>query len=967
MKNSKPAAKHKSSPQRRPQKEKRAAPAKRRPTLSASSSDAADRLLQLHHAVEQSPVSVIITDLQGNIEYVNPKFTQVTGYAFAEVIGKNPRFLKSGETLPDEYRNMWQTVLAGQEWHGEFHNRRKNGELYWEAASLSPIFDMQGKITHLLAVKEDITERKDIEAKLRASEEYARSIVESSLDIIIAVDNQRCITEFNPAAEEAFGYKRDEVIGKHIGFLYADVKQGQSVHQMVSRQGKLIQEVVNRRKNDELFPSYLSAAVMRNDQGELLGVVGISRDITANKQAEEAIAHRDATLSAVAFAAEQFLRAASWEKSLPAVLERIGKATNASRVYLFENYFDQANTLFWRQRAEWVAPGITPQIDNPELQKLNVAEAGFARWRDILQNRQMIQGLVKNFPDSERPLLEQQDILSIVIVPIFVKDAWWGFIGLDECTAEREWSLLEVEALLAAVNTLGGAIERARVDQELKTRAQHLALLNEITRASVTTSDLHQLLQLMTNKLGQLLNAPSCVISLREDTHYRAQSVAWFREDSQMQPEPFKESDMAIFVDAALRAGQPFAIEDVSNDLTANHENLLANFPFKSMLCLPLIESGHKLGAALIGFTTLHSFTQTEIELGTQAAAQIALAIVKTQSFAAEKERAAELEALRQASLSLTSSLDLSAVLDAILESMMQLNQNARDAHIYLYDDDRLTFGSSIWRDGSKGQEWSSPRQNGLTYAVARGGEIIAVPDMRNHPLFVGTPSTWQGAIIGMPLKIAEHVVGVMTIAFEEVREFVESELRVLRLLAAHAAIAIENARLYDQVQQLAVTDSLTGLLNRRGFYQIGALEFDRAWRFNRPLAAMMLDVDHFKQINDTYTHAIGDQVLIALANACRNSLRTVDVIGRYGGEEFVILLPEADIEVASHVAERLRNTVEEIRLPANGAEVYVTISVGVAAMSANTTTLELLIERADRAQYRAKQAGRNHVVVDDK
>jgi PAS domain S-box-containing protein len=130
---------------------------------------AEDQLRKLACAVEQSPVSIIITDRAGNIEFVNPKFTQVTGYGLAEVLGKNPRFLKSGETTSEEYRQLWETIHAGKEWHGEFHNRRKNGTLFWETASISPIRDAAGVITHFLAVKEDTSERKLLESKfLRA-------------------------------------------------------------------------------------------------------------------------------------------------------------------------------------------------------------------------------------------------------------------------------------------------------------------------------------------------------------------------------------------------------------------------------------------------------------------------------------------------------------------------------------------------------------------------------------------------------------------------------------------------------------------------------------------------------------------------------------------------------------------------------------------------------------------------------
>ena len=126
-----------------------------------------DAQRKLTRAVEQSANIVVITDLQGDIEYVNPKFTETTGYAAEEVIGRNPRILKSGETSQEEYRRMWQTITHGGEWRGEFHNRRKDGSLYWENASIAPVRNEKGEIAHFVAVKEDITRRKDAEEALR--------------------------------------------------------------------------------------------------------------------------------------------------------------------------------------------------------------------------------------------------------------------------------------------------------------------------------------------------------------------------------------------------------------------------------------------------------------------------------------------------------------------------------------------------------------------------------------------------------------------------------------------------------------------------------------------------------------------------------------------------------------------------------------------------------------------------------
>ena len=125
-----------------------------------------EQLNKLSRVVTQSPVSVIITDVKGNIEYVNPKFTQASGYEYEEVIGKNPRFLKSGDTPPDEYKKLWETITSGGQWRGMLHNVKKNGELYWESATISPIRNADGVITHFLAVKEDITDRLETENQL---------------------------------------------------------------------------------------------------------------------------------------------------------------------------------------------------------------------------------------------------------------------------------------------------------------------------------------------------------------------------------------------------------------------------------------------------------------------------------------------------------------------------------------------------------------------------------------------------------------------------------------------------------------------------------------------------------------------------------------------------------------------------------------------------------------------------------
>jgi len=171
---------------------------------------------------------------------------------------------------------------------------------------------------------------------------------------------------------------------------------------------------------------------------------------------------------------------------------------------------------------------------------------------------------------------------------------------------------------------------------------------------------------------------------------------------------------------------------------------------------------------------------------------------------------------------------------------------------------------------------------------------------------------------------------------------------------------ALRNA--LEEVERLAITDSLTGLYNHRHFFELAGREFQRARRYQLPLSVIMMDIDEFKRVNDSYGHAIGDQVLQGVAECYRNELRGVDVVGRYGGDEFVAMLPETGLSAAGQVAERLRKSIAERVLDTKAGRVTVTASLGIAVMDDEHLTPETLLDRADQALYVAKQHGRNRV-----
>jgi diguanylate cyclase (GGDEF)-like protein len=325
------------------------------------------------------------------------------------------------------------------------------------------------------------------------------------------------------------------------------------------------------------------------------------------------------------------------------------------------------------------------------------------------------------------------------------------------------------------------------------------------------------------------------------------------------------------------------------------------------------------------------------------------------------EQRIAEQEALRQVSLNLTASLDLETVLKAVLQGALRLIANVNDAHIFLYENDRLTFGSALWIDGQVNVPWTTPRPHGLTYTVARQGEIIHVADMSVHPLYENM--NWTGAIIGIPLKIGSRVVGVMTTARKMPGEFSSDEIRLLQLLADHAAISIDNARQHNQAYLQAHHDPLTGLPNRRAMDERLQLECQHSLSSQIPFAFLMLDMDNFKEINDSYGHLVGDRVLRTIAKQLESAIRDKDFLARYGGDELALILPETTLDVATSIAHRLREVVAncDLGLP-NHAHKRLSISIGLALFPLNARRRLDLIEAADQMLYQSKLTGRSGV-----
>lgn len=253
-------------------------------------------LRKLSQAVEQSANSIVITGRDGAIEYVNPYFYALTGYAPEEIIGHNPRAWQSGLTPLETYQKLWQTILAGEVWRGEMCNRKKNGELLWEASTISPVKNEKGEITHFVSVKQDITERKAVEEKLRL---WQRAL-ESSVNAITITDATRPDFPYvyvNPAFERITGYSAGEALGKNGRFLQnQDIDQPELEHirraVKEQRDGRAL--LRNYRKDGSLFWNELYISPVRNDAGQVTHYIGIQNDVTERKLYEEQLAYQSA-------------------------------------------------------------------------------------------------------------------------------------------------------------------------------------------------------------------------------------------------------------------------------------------------------------------------------------------------------------------------------------------------------------------------------------------------------------------------------------------------------------------------------------------------------------------------------------------------------------------------------------------------------------------------------------------------
>lgn len=316
------------------------------------------------------------------------------------------------------------------------------------------------------------------------------------------------------------------------------------------------------------------------------------------------------------------------------------------------------------------------------------------------------------------------------------------------------------------------------------------------------------------------------------------------------------------------------------------------------------------------------------------------------------------------------STIDLDTLLSAILESAMSF-AGMPAGSVALYDNRTglltLRAHAGLSAEFVARESWVVT-PGGLTDQLLRHNEIFFIEDTELTDFLNNPLALHEGirSLICIPLVTKGKIQGVLYLDDFAPRTFDQSRMSLISLMSSFAAMSIENATLHDETRQMAVTDALTGLYNRRYFEKLLPQELERAQRGGLPVSILLIDADNFKKVNDTFGHPMGDRVLATIGQTIKKSLRTVDFAFRYGGEEFMVILPEADLVSARKAAERIR-----VRVIANSRKVLrseaaepVTVSIGISSYPRDASDVNDLVAIADCLLYQAKGAGKNRILV---
>lgn len=380
-----------------------------------------------------------------------------------------------------------------------------------------------------------------------------------------------------------------------------------------------------------------------------------------------------------------------------------------------------------------------------------------------------------------------------------------------------------------------------------------------------------------------------------------------------------------------------------------------------SLITVPIIDGNFPLGVLTADSARFHAFSTADSDTLKTFSNQLLKILQRERVYPQIQRSYTALKVLNEESAKLLSSLSVSVIVQELIDGALRI------------------VPSKVVFFKVKGNEVEILHHKGLPdlrnnvfslkdtvlNMVVKNKEPLNFSDVRHYRSQI-MPFELKNirSVFVLPLLYEENLLGILVILSEDINAISPYQIELLKVLGNQASISIANAQFHEEIERLAITDGLTGLFNHRHFQERLSQEFHRVRRFPKPLSLLIIDLDHFKEINDSYGHPVGDSVLIEVSNIIKKTIRNIDVPARYGGEEFAVILIGTEARGALKMAERLRKNVMKKVFSAEGKGFQITVSIGITTYHDNIKSKDELIEKADKALYNAKKKGRNCCVL---
>ncbi|PKO15857.1 MAG: hypothetical protein CVU39_10060 [Chloroflexi bacterium HGW-Chloroflexi-10] len=507
----------------------------------------------------------------------------------------------------------------------------------------------------------------------------------------------------------------------------------------------------------------------------------------------------------------------------------------------------------------------------------------------------------------------------------------------------------------------------------VKTDKKLFALTNALHKTAIalsSTLDFDQLLDLILQQISTVISFDSASISLREGDLFRLVALRDFKHPDKLLGVTFPiriSSEIVSPNITAIETGKSIRIGEIPLEYPHFFQPLEETI--LSWMCIPLFAKNIGIGSLNLDSHKKNHFTEEDEWIGELFASQVAIALENTRLYTELKRKATEQSFLNELLKIETSHDDVAIMLNSVDKKISEFFQSSICV-VCLIDPNHTTWKTFYLSDSYKHLVGNSyPYQEGIPGLIIQGKKSCY---LKNSDAFLSLAAESgrdffgiiPTSLIGTPLVSPNEAIGALLIArLDQEKAFTEDEFSLFMLMGDQISVTLQNALLYQKIKHTAIFDELSGLYNRHHFFNEANQEFHRAKTEAGIFSVIMLDLDYFKSVNDTYGHIMGDKLLQKTAQLFQKNIRRLDTAARYGGEEFIALLPNTPIAEAALVAKRICTAIAEKDFVFSDQTIKITASLGVSTYSPGDT-LKNTCERADQALLIAKQSGRNQVVI---